>query len=584
MEENNKENNECLEFSDNISKSNKSNLSQIILSTKRYPNLPKNSTNKEKTNSQIYQNNRNNRLPSIKQQNLFSSTINQFNKVEKHSRNNINISNENLLQKLLVNSLDFEHYQRAVIESNLFFSQKNLLSKIQKEEKIEANKNIESFYYEKSSRGITKNLLHNSVLLSKNYSLCLNTLKQIKTNKRYNFIKLQELMKKKYIKKDYTISKNNIMREIILNEYSYKDLYYEQQKIFKDYKYYNDFIKKRLLELKKETPPEEKVHRVFEKEYQHSHYSKPYLTFNSLSISFKCKGKNHFFQIPFEYLPLFYYKNMNYLKFILVSIFKFDKDFENLFIDFDEIIYILSCSKQFEIKEDDKKKEEKENIQEIPDMNYESLNMTTKLNNTLREGNKKSSKKLSNLSKTMNQRSMLRRRTGSKKSHSKKNLHNLSMPKFRKIIHEEIPEEEEKNLYKCIYDKFVFKWNTPKYNYDIIVKAPEAIFQVDKTILKAYINIELIFFLLENNFQNWDFYISQYLFSYKECRRNMGELTSVRSMVNLHPKDLDTLPIINDFSNKKPMNLKSKKKNPVNNLNIEKIQQISENTTNIRKK
>ena len=43
-----------------------------------------------------------------------------------------------------------------------------------------------------------------------------------------------------------------------------KDLYYEEQKIFKDYKYYNDFIKKRLLELKKETPPEEKVHRIFE--------------------------------------------------------------------------------------------------------------------------------------------------------------------------------------------------------------------------------------------------------------------------------------------------------------------------------
>ena len=195
MEENNKENNECLEFSDNISKSNKSCLSQIILSTKRYPNLPKNSIIEEKAKSQKYQNIRINGLPNIKQQNLFSSTINQFNKVPKYSRNNFNFSNENLLQKLLVNSLDFEHYQRAVIESNLFFSQKNSLPKIQNEEKKDSNKKMESFYYEKSSCGTTKNFLHNSVLLSKNYSLCLNTLKQIKTNKRYNFIKLQELMK-----------------------------------------------------------------------------------------------------------------------------------------------------------------------------------------------------------------------------------------------------------------------------------------------------------------------------------------------------------------------------------------------------
>ena len=175
----------------------------------------------------------------------------------------------------------------------------------------------------------------------------------------------------------------------------------------------------------------------------------------------------------------------------------------------------------------------------------------------------------------MNQRSMFRRKTGSKKSQSKNNICNLSMPKIRKIVHEEIPEEE-KNLYKCIYDKFVFKWNTPKYNYDITVKVPEAIFQVGKTVLKAYINIELIFYLLENNFKNWDFYISQYLFSYKECRRNMGELTSVRSMVDLHKKDLDSLPVIDNSSNRKAMNVKSKKKNPINNLNIEKIQQISE--------
>jgi hypothetical protein len=375
-------------------KSSKNHLSQIALYSKR--NLD-NSTIEEKAKSQNCQNIKINGLPPIRQQNLFSSSIYQFKNAQKNSRNNINYSNENFLQQLLSNSLDFEHYQRAVVE--LSNNQKNSLPIAQKEERKEVNKKMDFFLNEKSYRGSTKNFFKNSSLFSKNYSLCLNTLNQIKTNKRYNFIKLQELMKKKILKKDNIISKNNIMREIILNEYSYKDLYYEEQKIFKDYKYYNDFIKKRLLELKKETPPEEKVHRIFEKEYEHSQYSKPYLTFNSLSISFKCKGKNHFFHIPFEYLPLFYYKNMNYLKFILVSIFKFDNDFDNLFIDFDEIIYILSCSKQFEIKTEEQKKEEKDNNQLIPDMNYESLNMTTKLNNTSRAEKKKNSKKNINLKK-----------------------------------------------------------------------------------------------------------------------------------------------------------------------------------------
>ena len=53
-------------------------------------------------------------------------------------------------------------------------------------------------------------------------------------------------------------------------------------------------------------------------------------------------------------MPLFYYKNMSYLKLILSSIIKFDNDFEDIIIDYDEVIYILSCSKHFEIKEDQK--------------------------------------------------------------------------------------------------------------------------------------------------------------------------------------------------------------------------------------
>jgi hypothetical protein len=38
------------------------------------------------------------------------------------------------------------------------------------------------------------------------------------------------------------------------------------------------------LELKKEIPSEENIHRTFEKEYKNSKYNKPLLTFNSLSI------------------------------------------------------------------------------------------------------------------------------------------------------------------------------------------------------------------------------------------------------------------------------------------------------------
>ena len=140
MKEDNKEINEYTKMSDIISKSSKNHLSQIALYSKR--NLD-NSTIEEKAKSQNCQNIKINGLPPIRQQNLFSSSIYQFKNVQKNSRNNINYSNENFLQQLLSNSLDFEHYQRAVVE--LSNNQKNSLPITQKEERKEVNKKMEFF-------------------------------------------------------------------------------------------------------------------------------------------------------------------------------------------------------------------------------------------------------------------------------------------------------------------------------------------------------------------------------------------------------------------------------------------------------
>ena len=137
-------------------------------------------------------------------------------------------------------------------------------------------------------------------------------------------------------------------------------------------------------------------------------------------------------------------------------------------------------------------------------------------------------------------------------NNNQENLVVQQMKKSKKII-----KIEEKNLYKCIYNKILFKWITPKYNYDITVKAPEAIFHIDRTVLKVYIDIEFIFYLLEKKFDNWDFYISQYIFSYKECHKKIGKLISVKSMAQIYQNRNNSLPILhNSFSSD---NMKEKK-------------------------
>ena len=352
-----------------------------------------------------------------------------------------------------------------------------------------------------------------------------------------------------------------------------------------DYKYYNKWIKRKLLELKKEIPSEGELHRTFEKEYKNSKYYKPLLNLYSLSVSFNCKGKYHLFHIPFEFLPLFYYQNMSYLKYILISIFKFDNNFEDILIDFDEIIHILTSCKEFCINEDNKTNQ---NTLVKLESHKSSINFTTLLNTQKME--KRVSFKKLNMNykyikkggftpkssminkknfRTLNKKDMI----NSFNSHDDINNSQDSpkLPKYKNAV-----KIEEKNIYKCIYNKFLFKWHTPKYNYDITVKTPEAIFQAGRIIIKAYIDIELIFYLLENKFKNWDLYISQYIFSYKECHKNMNDLISIKSTDNLFINEFNSLPHLQSSLSTRDIREIYTNNNKINNLNKEKINQFSD--------
>ena len=44
--------------------------------------------------------------------------------------------------------------------------------------------------------------------------------------------------------------------------------------------------------------------------------------------------------------------------------------------------------------------------------------------------------------------------------------------------------------------------------------------------IQKYIDYDLLFYLYHNKFQHWDFYILNYLFSFKQCRLVMDRLLS----------------------------------------------------------
>ena len=85
------------------------------------------------------------------------------------------------------------------------------------------------------------------------------------------------------------------------------------------------------------------------------------------------------------------------------------------------------------------------------------------------------------------------------------------------LLKNENKYEKEINLKGNSYN---FLWNTPKYVYKVYIKLPliQALFLKTNQIVEHHANTDIMCFLLERNFLNWDFYITKYFISFKLFR------------------------------------------------------------------
>ena len=542
----------------------------ILLNTKKIQqnnnNFSKKTNETEESYTIFAKKKSRNELPKLSQ----SKNITPFD-----NNRNINFATPTILSReclnsLLSNSMSFDNFLKEIFHSRVFGNTKDILPPIFPEEKkdfIDTNiqndsisNGISEFINEKPKLPRTEKFNNNT----RKYLFCQDKLDELSLYQRKSILNPDKFINEDDKKVKYTISRNVILRDIVLNENSYKELYHEEEYRLMDPQYYNKFIKKKINEYKKEIPNEENFHLTLEKEYLDSEFNKPKLTLNSLSISFTCKGKYHLFHIPFEFLPLFYYKNMEHLKLILISIVRFENDFEDIYIDFEEIPNILSTSKQFEMEENKfiKRKQKDKNLEKAKLLNSTRTVIRKNLFN-----------KTNNLRNSISKEIFSRKGSELKQSFKENNNNSIfngikESPNYPKHSNEE-------KIYKCIYNKIIYKWNTPKYEYDVEIKVPEAIFQIGRTSLRAYIDIEHIFNFLENGFENWDYYVSKIIFSYKECGHYLDETISLKTVNELHLKKSGSQPIFTQVNIREIKQGNNKNKRNIF-LNIEKIFKISE--------
>ena len=551
----------------NIKKPSNKNLMNVLLNTKKFiknnNNFSKKTNETEDSDFILAKKNSNTDLPLLPSSKITTNVDNSYN----FNFDNSHKISRNSLNNLLFNSMNFDSFLKEVTNSRVYGNTKDILPPLFAEEKKEFNEANDSITNLNNNSGLLQK--NNSIINkhknfnSKKYLFCLETLEELKLNHRRNIFNEKQIYNENNKEEKYNISRNVLFRDVILNESSYHDLYYNNNQYLMNSKYYNDFIKLTICKYRKEIPPEKDFHLSLEKVYENSEYYKPKLILNSLSISFTCRGKFHLFHIPFELLPIFYYQNMSNLKYLFISIIRFSSDYEDISLDFEEITHVLSNSKQFELDNNDEGQRMKKKLLS-KEMLFKSTksgerkikhNFTNNLGKPL--SNELSFKNPSRYSRTLNKHKTIRILNGINIS-----SHNVN-------------KSEEEKIYNCPYNKFISKWSTPKYEYDVEINVPEVILQIGKVSLRAYVDIEYIFNFLENDYENWDYYASQIIFSYKECVHYLNEIITLKNYNRLSLKKSNSQPLFKNVSNGEN---KQKNNNQNRNiyLNMEKVQKISE--------
>lgn len=309
-----------------------------------------------------------------------------------------------------------------------------------------------------------------------------------------------------------------LLRDILFFERKYNALIYDDSIIFHN-KNYETFIRDYIKKMQTEKPSFKetslvKVYHNFDHNLGNdetlNNNRETKMILSSISIEFENltdqHKKNLKLSVPLVYLPLFYYQKFSNMKYLLLACIKFLSDFESVDFDEDEMYNLITTSVEFYIDDEDA------SIQ-----NNATL-MRTESNKHQKEAN------------------IFEQEETFFDDEDEKRFH----PKTKIYIN-------GKNAVECknnwnYYNNFSYYWITPKYLYKIKIKVPEVTVQLHKKIIKKYIDVEFILFLIKNKFKNWDFFLIHYLFSLKTFR------WIIENILSKCPKKLNYLENIkNDY-------------------------------------
>ena len=307
--------------------------------------------------------------------------------------------------------------------------------------------------------------------------------------------------------------------DLLFKDNSYEHLYYDESIIFHNEKHYITYIENTVDHFKRSKNENQcyhldKTYFNMTDEYVNNEHNmnNPLSTLSKLSlhsmtinfINLTDKTKPPItFSIPFALLPVFYYKNFQNIKYILLSLIQFSSTFDSITLNEDEFYNLLINSTEFN-----------NNPITYEKKSIKFLKMNTKIpNNAYGSFYSKKMKITQTYNKT-------------------------------KLLNQQQQHQQWKYL-----NTLTNYWIAGGYLYKIEIKVPEITVNVRHKQITKYIDAELLLFLLEHNFVNWDFYVIHYLFSIKYFRTLIVSILSKHNNNTSHFKDKNNIRLSNTKTN-----------------------------------
>ena len=240
------------------------------------------------------------------------------------------------------------------------------------------------------------------------------------------------------------------------------------------------------------------------------------------------------YHLPFFFLPLFYLKGEEKFKIFLSKIILWDnvnkkfKTCESPEKDFIDILKNCVDFNKDEKKEEEKKEEKPEEPQPKPAKSKYSLTLGKKSFKSQFAGFK-----FGGLNSTINEEQNLAQTMAGPNPGMYLTTLEERQKKLDIVFTSNIyPNKKEYNYIN--YNIFEFLWITDSKNFKVCINTPLITVNIPSNNIQVrkYIDFELLFYLYEKDFKNWDFYLVKYLSSFKSFRTLLEQINSINECAN----------------------------------------------------